>query len=55
MEKVYFQGLRFLGGLRHFLKAERRLKMNLAVEDLQLQKLMKTSSEFEILSDPIVG
>jgi len=28
MEIVYFQGLRFLGGLRHFLKAEReRVRM----------------------------
>lgn len=38
METVFFQGLRFLGGLKRIQKAENRLKINLAMEDLQLSK-----------------
>jgi len=51
MEIVFFQGPRFLGGLRHIQKAESRLKMNHALKGLKLQKMTNTPSESGILSD----
>ncbi|KAJ8957109.1 hypothetical protein NQ318_007324 [Aromia moschata] len=52
---VFFQELRFFGGLRHSQKEECRLKMNHAAEGVHLQEPIKMSIEYGILYVQIVG
>lgn len=42
---MFYQWLRFLGGLRRFQKEESRLKMQHAAEDFRLQEPIKISTE----------
>jgi len=55
IEIVFFQEPGVLDGLMHIQKAKSRMKINLTVECLQLQKMTITSSESGVLSNLIVG